>query len=68
MNEEIFGPIIPVIKYKNMEDIKYYISHHKNPLALYVFSEDENFSEDIINRFWMNRFIRYGKIQRKSKL
>ena len=51
MNEEIFGPIIPVIKYKNMEDIKYYISHHKNPLALYVFSEDENFSEDIINRF-----------------
>ena len=51
MNEEIFGPIMPVIKYKNMEDIKYYISHHKNPLALYVFSEDENFSEDIINRF-----------------
>ena len=51
MNEEIFGPIIPVIKYKNMEDIKYYISHHKNPLALYVFSEDENFFEDIINRF-----------------
>ena len=51
MNEEIFGPIIPVIKYKNMEDIKYYISHHKNPLALYVFSEDENFSEDIINKF-----------------
>ena len=51
MNEEIFGPIIPVIKYKNMEDIKYYIAHHKNPLALYVFSEDENFSEDIINRF-----------------
>ena len=50
MNEEIFGPIIPVIKYKNMEDIKYYISHHKNPLALYVFSEDENFSEDIINK------------------
>ena len=51
MSEEIFGPILPVIKYKNIEDIKYYISHHKNPLALYVFSEDEAFSEDIITRF-----------------
>ena len=34
-----------------MEDLKYYISKNKNPLALYVFSEDENFSEDIITRF-----------------
>ncbi len=51
MNDEIFGPILPVIKYKDMDDIKYYISKHKNPLALYVFTEDENFSEDVINRF-----------------
>lgn len=51
MEDEIFGPILPVIKYKDMEDIKYYISKHKNPLALYVFSEDEDFSEDVITRF-----------------
>ncbi len=51
MSEELFGPILPVIKYKDMEDIKYYISKNKNPLALYVFSEDSNFSEDIITRF-----------------
>lgn len=51
MKDEIFGPILPVIKYKDLEDIKYYISKHKNPLALYVFSENENFSEDIIRRF-----------------
>ena len=51
MNEEIFGPILPIIKYKNIEDIKYYISQNKNPLALYVFSEDKEFSEDIITRF-----------------
>ena len=51
MGEELFGPILPVIKYKDMEDLKYYISKNKNPLALYVFSEDENFSEDIITRF-----------------
>ena len=29
MSEELFGPILPVIKYKNIEDIKYYISKHK---------------------------------------
>ena len=51
MSEELFGPILPVIKYKNMEDIKYYISKHKNPLALYVFSENKAFSEDVITRF-----------------
>ena len=44
MSEELFGPILPVIKYKNMEDIKHYISKHKNPLALYVFSENKAFN------------------------
>lgn len=29
MKDEIFGPILPVIKYKDLEDIKYYISKHK---------------------------------------
>ena len=51
MSDEIFGPILPVIKYKDIRDIKYYISKYKNPLALYVFSEDKDFSEDIITRF-----------------
>ena len=51
MEDEIFGPILPVIKYNGMEDLKYYISKHKNPLALYVFSEDEEFCEDVITRF-----------------
>lgn len=51
MSEELFGPILPVLKYKNMQDLKYFISINKNPLALYVFSEDESFSEEVINRF-----------------
>ena len=51
MSEELFGPILPVIKYKNMEDIKHYISKHKNPLALYVFSENKAFSEEVITIF-----------------
>lgn len=51
MQDELFGPILPVLKYKNLEDIKTCIKYHPNPLALYVFSEDKDFSEDIITRF-----------------
>lgn len=51
MQEELFGPILPVIKYKDIDDIKKYINANPKPLALYVFSEDQSFSEDIISRF-----------------
>ncbi len=51
MKDEIFGPILPVIPYKDMNDIKLYLKEYKNPLALYVFSENKNFSEYIIKNF-----------------
>lgn len=51
MKDEIFGPIMPVIKYKDMKDIEYYLKKYEKPLALYVFSEDKAFSEKIINKF-----------------
>lgn len=51
MQEELFGPILPVIKYKDLNDIKKHINAHPKPLALYVFSENTTFAEDIINRF-----------------
>lgn len=51
MNEEIFGPILPIVKYSTEEDIKKYLLEHKKPLALYVFSEDKQFSENIINKY-----------------
>ena len=51
MKDEIFGPIMPVIKYKDMKDIEYYLNKYEKPLALYVFSENKLFSERIINKF-----------------
>jgi len=51
MQEELFGPILPVIKYKDINDIKKYINANPKPLALYVFSENKSFSEDILTRF-----------------
>ncbi|KAH3673323.1 hypothetical protein WICMUC_003783 [Wickerhamomyces mucosus] len=44
MKEELFGPILPIIKYSNLNDIiDEVIIHHDTPLALYIFS---NSSED----------------------
>lgn len=51
MQEEIFGPILPVLSYENREDIKKVISKNPNPLSLYLFSENKKFSEKIIREF-----------------
>jgi aldehyde dehydrogenase (NAD+) len=40
MQEEIFGPVLPIISFKNMEDALQIIKQHKNPLALYVFTKN----------------------------
>ena len=42
MNEEIFGPILPVIGFTNPEEALSIIKKNKNPLAFYVFTSDKN--------------------------
>lgn len=48
MQEEIFGPLIPIIEYGNFNDIEKIVSANKNPLALYVFSKDKEFVNKVI--------------------
>ena len=38
MNEEIFGPVLPVISFKTKEEALQIIDQHPNPLAFYVFT------------------------------
>jgi coniferyl-aldehyde dehydrogenase len=40
MNEEIFGPILPIVPYDRVEDALAYVNRHDRPLALYWFGED----------------------------
>ncbi len=41
MQEEIFGPILPVLSYRDLDDCREnIIRYHDKPLALYVFSRD----------------------------
>ena len=50
MQEEIFGPIIPIIIYKNKSEIFEIIDKNKNPLALYLFTDDNSFEKEIIEK------------------
>ncbi|KAA3609960.1 MAG: aldehyde dehydrogenase family protein [Calditrichaeota bacterium] len=38
-NEEIFGPVMPIQSYENIEDVVSEINNKEKPLALYVFSQ-----------------------------
>ena len=48
MQEEIFGPILPVMTYSNMDDVIIKLRERPKPLALYVFSKDKGVYWDII--------------------
>ena len=50
MQEEIFGPIIPIIVYKNKSEIFEIIDKNKNPLALYLFTDNNSFEKEIIEK------------------
>ena len=48
MKEEIFGPIIPIISYKKLDEAIEIIRHFDHPLALYVFSNNRKEREKIM--------------------
>ena len=47
MQEEIFGPILPIIPYDNIDDVTKYINKRDKPLGLYIYSIDKAFIEHI---------------------
>ena len=51
MKEEIFGPILPILSYKNESEIDAIISKYEKPLALYIFTENYAFSKKIIKNY-----------------
>jgi coniferyl-aldehyde dehydrogenase len=40
MQEEIFGPVLPVMTYRNVDEAIAYVNAHDRPLGLYYFGED----------------------------
>ncbi len=48
MNEEIFGPILPILTFETTEDILAIIEAHPTPLALYLFTKDTVREKEIL--------------------
>ncbi len=50
MQEEIFGPILPVLSFESLDEAETFITDRPTPLALYIFSQDREVQQ---------RFVRY---------
>ncbi|HDE4517247.1 TPA: aldehyde dehydrogenase [Staphylococcus aureus] len=49
MQEEIFGPILPILTYQSLDEAIAFIHQRPKPLSLYLFSENENATQRVIN-------------------
>ncbi len=54
MQDEIFGPILPVLTYENLDNVIEKIEKQPHPLALYVFSKNKENIKKVTEK------IRYG--------
>jgi aldehyde dehydrogenase (NAD+) len=50
MREEIFGPVLPVLTYRTLDDALRIIGEREKPLALYLFSRDRRVQRDVLRR------------------
>ena len=49
MQEEIFGPILPLISYRDLDECIDFIRSRPKPLALYLFTSDKTTEERVLN-------------------
>lgn len=50
MQQEIFGPILPIISYEDISQAIEYVNERPRPLALYIMSFDEDTQQKILNQ------------------
>lgn len=49
MLEEIFGPILPVLTYENLDEAEKFVLEREKPLAFYLFTEDKAVQDRFMN-------------------
>lgn len=49
MQEEIFGPVLPVLTYKNLDEALDIIRQNPNPLSLYLFTTSQRTQQLVVN-------------------
>ncbi|HLK36765.1 MAG TPA: coniferyl aldehyde dehydrogenase [Polyangiaceae bacterium] len=48
MQEEVFGPVLPILTYRRVEDALAYVNDHPRPLAFYYFDRDRRRVEQVL--------------------
>lgn len=48
MQEEIFGPILPVVRYTNLDEVLAQVRRLPSPLSCYVFARDERVQQQVL--------------------
>jgi acyl-CoA reductase-like NAD-dependent aldehyde dehydrogenase len=48
LEEEIFGPILPIVPYQDLDDAIAFANQHPDPLALYVFSSRKHVQRKVL--------------------
>lgn len=49
MQDEIFGPLLPVKQYKQVDETIEYVNNHPRPLGLYYFGEDKDEERKVLS-------------------
>ncbi|WP_106766854.1 aldehyde dehydrogenase [Paenibacillus faecalis] len=49
MQEEIFGPILPILTYENLDEVITSVNERPKPLALYLFTKDSEVQQKILS-------------------
>jgi coniferyl-aldehyde dehydrogenase len=49
MQREIFGPLMPILTYRNIDEAIDYIGDRPRPLALYLYSNDKALQQKVLN-------------------
>ncbi|MBL4827197.1 MAG: aldehyde dehydrogenase family protein [Spongiibacteraceae bacterium] len=69
MENEIFGPILPVLTYQTLEDVVGIVNDKNKPLGLYIFSDDDEFTQSVLDQTssggvsvngWANHYFESG--------
>jgi aldehyde dehydrogenase (NAD+) len=51
MEEEIFGPILPILTYQTDEDLQTIIKQYEKPLSFYVFSKRKSWAKNLMQTY-----------------
>ena len=50
MSDEIFGPILPILSFSDLQEVIGFVNARPKPLALYIFANSDNVVDEVISQ------------------